>query len=293
MIEMQKQRFIDSCQSGNVVTIGDFADMQLARTKAISDEIQRFSDRCRENIRECISKVLSELRTRIISEIALDEERKKNNPIKSQNAISMKRKASSNVFEKLGFPPGMTYGHRSSLRKECSRFLRFAFLVDFLSYEALANIYLGSVRDMIDRLSELDEGCNMDEVMEADYSDPNAAAGGGGQRGKEPLFYVCSKLCDEVPIPSEEIKEVQIDDFVMPPRGTSKVDDFDLLAHLKLQAPTDEDEEEDEFADVEPEAIEPIFRKLVPNIEKFWLKMEPDEHDYIEVIIRTFGQGLE
>ena len=49
----------------------------------------------------------------------------------------MKRKASDNVFEKLGFPEGMTYGHRSSLRKECSRFLRFAYLVDFLSLEAL------------------------------------------------------------------------------------------------------------------------------------------------------------
>lgn len=147
--------------------------MQVKRTKAISDEIQKFSDRCRENIRECISKVLSELRTRIVSEIALDEERKKNNPIQSNNTITMKRKTSTNVFEKLGFPPGMTYGHRSSLRKECSRFLRFAFLVDFLSYEALANIYLGSVKDMINRLQELDEGCNMKEVMEADYSDQN------------------------------------------------------------------------------------------------------------------------
>jgi dynein heavy chain len=52
----------------------------------------------------------------------------------------------------LGFPEGMTYGHRSSLRKECSRFLRFAYLVDFLSLESLANIYLGSVKDLIERL---------------------------------------------------------------------------------------------------------------------------------------------
>ena len=77
---------------------------------------------------------------------------------------------------------------------------------------------------------------------------------------------------------------------------TFKVDDFDLLAHLKLTEPsqrTDDDEDEDEFVDKEPEAIEPIFRKLVPNIEKFWIKMEPNEHDYIEVIIRTFDQGLE
>jgi hypothetical protein len=92
------------------------------------------------------------LRTRIVSEIALDEERKKNNPIQSSNTITMKKKATSNTFEKLGFPEGMTYGHRSGLRKECSRFLRFAYLVDFLSLEALANIYTGSVRDMIERL---------------------------------------------------------------------------------------------------------------------------------------------
>lgn len=195
MIEMEKQRFIDTNPSGSVVKIEEFADMQVKRTKAISDEIQKFSDRCRENIRECISKVLSELRTRIVSEIALDEERKKNNPIQSNNTITMKRKTSTNVFEKLGFPPGMTYGHRSSLRKECSRFLRFAFLVDFLSYEALANIYLGSVKDMINRLQELDEGCNMKEVMEADYSDQNQAT--GPARGMEPLFYVTSMLNDE------------------------------------------------------------------------------------------------
>jgi dynein heavy chain len=115
------------------------------------------SDKCRSNIRECISKVLSELLRRIVSEIALDEERKKNNPIQSgSNNISMKKKQSSNTFEKLGFPEGMTYGHRSSLRKECSRFLRFAYLVDFLSLEALSNIYTGSVRDMIERLQDLD-----------------------------------------------------------------------------------------------------------------------------------------
>jgi dynein heavy chain len=121
--------------------------------------------------------VLTDLRTRIVSEIALDEERKKNNPIQSSNTITMKRKASDNVFERLGFPEGMTYGTRSSLRKECSRFLRFAYLVDFLSLEALKNIYLGSVRDMVSRLEELDNSVDMDVVMNTDYSDSNQGTG--------------------------------------------------------------------------------------------------------------------
>ena len=82
----------------------------------------------------------------------------------------------------------MTYGHRSSLRKECSRFLRFAYLVDFLSLESLANIYTGSVEDMIERLKTLNADCNMDEVMNKDYDDQQGAT--GASQGQDPLFYV-------------------------------------------------------------------------------------------------------
>ena len=39
--------------------------------------------------------------------------------------------------------------------------------------------------------------------------------------------------------------------------------------------------------------IEPIYKKTVPKIQERWLKTEPDQHDYIEVIIRTFGAGLD
>jgi hypothetical protein len=53
----------------------------------------------------------------------------------------------------------------------------------------------------------------------------------------EPLFYVVSKLNDEEPIPADEIHEVQIDEFIEPPKGTSVIEDFDLLAHLRLEEP--------------------------------------------------------
>lgn len=73
----------------------------------------------------------------------------------------------------------MTYGHRSSLRKECSRFLRFAYLVDFISLEALANIYKNSVEDMINRLYYLDAHASekLPDIMQMDFDD----ASGGGQ----------------------------------------------------------------------------------------------------------------
>lgn len=157
MLSMEELRFVDSSKTSDTKDIVTFTEGQKERRKMISESIVNYSERSRDNVFECISKVMTELRTRIVSEITLDEERKKNNPIQSSNTIVMKRKPSNNVFEKLGFPEGMTYGHRSSLRKECSRFLRFAYLVDFLSLESLANIYLGSVKDLIERLQVLDE----------------------------------------------------------------------------------------------------------------------------------------
>jgi dynein heavy chain len=72
----------------------------------------------------------------------------------------MKRKKENSVFENLGFPDHMTYGHRSNLRKECSRFLRFAYLIDFLALESLTSIYLDSVKELINKLRRLDESNN-------------------------------------------------------------------------------------------------------------------------------------
>ena len=120
----------------------------------------------------------------------MDEQRSKHNPIQSSNTVGMKRKEPNNAFEKLNFPSGMTYGHRSSLRKECSRFLRFAYLVDFISLEALAHIYKNSVEDMINRLYYLDAHAaeKLPDIMKMEFDD--AAGSGQAQRGYEPLFHL-------------------------------------------------------------------------------------------------------
>ena len=49
----------------------------------------------------------------------------------------------------------MTYEKRSELRKECSKFLRFSYLVDFLATESLKNIFLLSVKSLEIKLQEL------------------------------------------------------------------------------------------------------------------------------------------
>jgi hypothetical protein len=189
----------------------------------------------------------------------------------------------------------MTYAHRSSLRKECIRFLKFAYLADFLSTEALSTIYIESVADMIDRIRELDSIPDMEAIMTMEFDDGNAGA--TAPRGKDPLFYTNIILDDSAALPADEIKDEPIDDFLPPPRGKSEPQDFDLLAHLEVKEIVEGEDEEDEDGadddDDEGDKFIQKYRKITPNIQDHWIKLIPDETGFIKVINKTFNEGLQ
>lgn len=192
--------------------------------------------------------MLGELRDRILAELALDEEQRKNNPSSSainQSNAGGKQKKENSVFENLGFPDHMTYGHRSNLRKECSRFLRYAYLVDFLALESLTIIYIDTVREFFDRLQYLDTNNNSGMSEQDIYQN----------RGALPMFKL-SIMFDPERHAGTIVKERPLE-FKLPPYGNSTVEDFDPTVHLELEPEkkkkengedASEGEEEDEEA---------------------------------------------
>jgi len=46
----------------------------------------------------------------------------------------------------------LKFGASSELRYACKKFLRFAFLLDFIALESLSNIYLHSIHDCIEKI---------------------------------------------------------------------------------------------------------------------------------------------
>ena len=76
-----------------------------------------------------------------------DEETQKKDYIKGSGGVTndgAKEKKSMNsapIYEQLGFKHNLKYGPRSKLRRACSRFLRFSYLLDFIALEALSSIY--------------------------------------------------------------------------------------------------------------------------------------------------------
>lgn len=86
----------------------------------------------------------------------------------------------------------MKYGPRSKLRRACSRFLRFAYLLDFVAMDALTNIYTKSVIDTLARLETLS-----DAPVDLKLQSKEALV--GGQRGVvsakyAPFFAITAKF---------------------------------------------------------------------------------------------------
>jgi len=113
--------------------------------------------------------------------------------------------------------------------------------------------------------------------------------------GRKPLFGVKVQLNAAEDIPETEIVPVEIDEFLTPPRGDSKVEDFDLLAHVEVEPEKEEgeeDEEEEEDPEKEEEAVQK-YKKTIPNIQKFWVKFMHEKEDFVDQIVRCFDEGLD
>ena len=225
--DMEKLRFIDLNQqqyglSADIPKLEEFKSMQEKKRKQVNEKIQEFSKKCRENIRDGFKNCLDALRKTQYSTAFEDDFAKRN---ENTNLFRLKESA----YENLGFPESLSYEKRSELRKECSKFLRFSYLVDFLAMEALKNIYVMSVEDLIYEFTTLVRA--KDGVI---YKDKNQK---GSSKVKEPMFFISVDMHIQE-IPENELETRMIPEFNPPPLGTSKLEeDFNILCHVYTRPP--------------------------------------------------------
>lgn len=184
--------------------------------------------------------MLDELKAKI-NQSNENDDNKKNKDDGEQKHVDLKTSETDRVFEDLGFKPNAPYGQKSSLRKECTRFLRCAYLLDFITMDALTNIYLNSVKFLFDKLEILS---HVEITFEFDASKSQF-----GESKKiynhapEPMFKLEAEFNEE-PIHPNDLVEKKIKKFVPPPIGNSKSDEFDPIVHLELEEEQDMEEEE-------------------------------------------------
>jgi len=204
-LEIERLRFIELArlETGEILGLEDFKLSQEKKRSYVVESLQKYSNNLHQNVRAGVRMILEKLRDHIINEMANDEDQF-NEELKALASDTKEKRRTNdrNKFEELGFPPFLNYVHRSMLRHECSKFLRLAYLLDFMTVEALGNMYLGSVGDFTRKLKDLFNSCE----------DAPTIAGGesaAAKQGIDPLFFVTVDI-NAVEIPQKKIQMIEI-----------------------------------------------------------------------------------
>jgi dynein heavy chain, axonemal len=240
-----------------------------------------------------------------------------------------KSAAQDPVYEQLGFKHNLKFSARNELRDACKKFLRFAFLLDFVALESLSSIFLSSVRDTLAKIGaqadaavdyELDSGKDglagalpLGEAAQASSQQPRPLKVGHAlveladgpahlQEHPTPLFYA-DCLYRAVEIPPQNLYTDLVEPFQLPPLGKSTVQDFNPMVHLEIEPDPDgaSSEGSESAGSVrqprEEETTDSADGKLratkVRGIHNLWLSVYPDQEDLVALLNETFQLGFD
>jgi hypothetical protein len=157
LYEMANLKFIDLNvlreNQNEASDIGKFVTQQETKAAQTQTTIQAFS----KDVHSCVNAAIEarlEIFRNQISQSSENETFKKQ-PVGQKGEGNHIYGVAENPYEALSFPENMSYDKRSILRKECHRFVRFSFFVDFLVQDALRSIYVRSLRAFVEEIEEL------------------------------------------------------------------------------------------------------------------------------------------
>ena len=262
-MDIERMKFIDIPGYLDQTSLEDFVKRQRDRIEEVKKYIHDSNKALRENVVQGVLSIMNQLREDIVMDIAAEKNYGKINLQMFPHARKI-----CPLYEKMGFPENMSYGQRSVLRKECSRYIRFSYLADFIALESLHNLYLMSVRELILKIYEqISENENTNDsasdksiIMQAESK----------KRVKLPLFKISLKLqTDSHNLPA---KSPITHEFV--PRK-SPADEFHPNLHLSFDG-----------ENLSSSAV------LIPGLENKWLKLSPIKESFISTIEGLISEGL-
>lgn len=262
-LDLEKTKFIDIPGHFDQMTLKEFVDRQEERISEVRSGIDETSKNLRMNIKQGIINIMNELREEIVMDIA----EKKNYGKLNLQMFPQVRKICP-LYEKMGFPENMSYDQRADLRKACSRYIRFTYLVDFIALESLQNLYLSSVKELLLKIYEQINGDSQDDGA----SDKSVIVQAENKkRNRVPLFKIELRL-ERQPVAGEDKVPLRTE-FV--PRK-SPPEDFHPNIHLSFD---------------NENLVVPCYS--VKNLEKNWLNLFPERSAFVVALKNLVFQGLE
>lgn len=287
LYEMSQLNFLDVANQKDgqqdAVAITTFVRQQEHKAHKTQTAIHKYSKSTHEIYTRAVETRLDILR----NEIAMANEQE--HTVKKEINQPFLR-LQDNPYESLGFPDNMSYDKRSVLRKECLRFIRLAYLVDFMALNNLIGIYSNTVKSFIEETSDL--SALKDPLVLTDLEKTKPVG------FRDPLFNVNVLASLNFDNKDIEIEYEEVPDYKPPKQDDDNFKpedfkDYNLLTYpfiIDYDYVDDFNEQQKRFLEYGEQRT---FRKhITQDIELRCLQLEPSIDEFNANIDKILSEGI-
>ena len=158
---LENLRLMDFSGLMEYKTLQEFTEIQANKRRLVFDYLQVLSAQMHSSCQEGLNVLLERVKEHIRSELSEEDEQfgliKKSEELQRmgqtrRETTQQQEEGPKNLIEALNLPDKLSYQHRSLLRGECLKVLRFTYLLDFLTMDSLAGVYMSSLRDFLEKI---------------------------------------------------------------------------------------------------------------------------------------------
>lgn len=299
-MNIESIRLMDLSSFMEVKSLEEFSEIQSKKRRLVFDYLQILSEQMHESCKIGLQVLMERIQTHIRSELS-DEDEQFGLMARAKVSKENKEKKPFNkkgLIELLNLPDKLSYQHRSILRAECLKVLRFAYLLDFVTLESLANVYMSSLKDFLKKIEKM----KVYELQRNNIQSPKKRF-----EVIDPLLLIKATFVPNFFKRSElRVSEVEVDGYDI----TTHIQDFDLELFSEFtDSPFAFDNQEEKPAVIfkkEPSFVlpkrinNPKFqdsfiktKRQVTNVHKIWLDFVPKKQEFMKFLTLNFTEGLQ
>jgi len=308
---LENLRLLDFPSIIEIKTLEEFSELQAKKRRLIFDYLQVLSEQMHESCKEGLKVLMNRIKDHIRSELSEEDEQfglmKKAEELQKIGETKQNtNQLNKNLIEILNLPDKLSYQHRSLLRSECLKVLRFAYLLDFLTLDSLANVYMCSLNDFLEKIRKARIFPDQKRISSAELPSRKKFI------DLDPFLLIKARfLPDFLRKEQPKIVEIEVDGFDI----ANHIEDFDLSRYAEFTDPPFQIDESivpnvektilsNEKAlhftlpkKINPESINPkdsfiIYKRKPQNLAKLWLEFVPKKPEFMQFLTSFFTEGL-
>ncbi|CAK95203.1 unnamed protein product (macronuclear) [Paramecium tetraurelia] len=281
------------------LSLQEFSLLQQKQRNKLVEKIQIQSRKMKENCLSGLKTVIDKLRTQINQEKQSDDDQV---PLKIEKNMSQSRQIDKKqqIIETFGFPERMDYGHRALMRTEFIKFLRLAYLLDFIAVQSLGQIYIKSATEFVDKLIKVQQ-CSKNnrklpkltenEEEKKDFQD------------YDPIFTIELRFnpiyghldIERLQVPWDTLNENLLD-FDLQECIRLKEEKVQTIEKVEKKQQNTQNANQQQPIEPQEELIEDpefVCKREVQNLYETQLEVHPSKRDFLSRIQEAFCDGLD